>query len=107
MLICAYADSADIKTHKTNAAFFDAGGVVFETVVVEREAKILTILPGLVLEPDSSDLHLEVAVDGSVRCHGTGRHRVIVHRPGGADSSLPFDAEAFASSVGILAPPPP
>ena len=84
----------------------DAGGVVFETAVVEREAKILTILPGLVLEPDSSDLHLEVAADGSIRCHGTGRHRVIVHRPGGADSSLPFDAEAFASSVGILAPPP-
>ena len=61
----------------------DSGEVRFETAVVEREAKILTVLPGMVLEPDDFSLHLEVE-NGKVRCHGTGRHTVTVHLPHGS-----------------------
>ena len=62
----------------------DSGEVRFETAVIEREAKILTVLPGMVLEPDTAELHIEVSETGTVRCHGTGRHTVTVHRPHGS-----------------------
>jgi hypothetical protein len=62
----------------------DSGDVKFETEVVEREAKILTVLPGMVLEPDDSELHLEALKSGKVRCHGTGRHRITVRKADGS-----------------------
>ena len=71
------------------AVSIDAGDVQFETEVVERQAKILTVLPGMVLEPDTCELHIEVAEDGRIRCHGTGMHRVTVHCPGGVCKTVP------------------
>ena len=62
----------------------DTGKIRFETEVVEREAKILTVLPGMVLEPDDFELHLEVLKSGKVRCHGTGKHRITVHKADGS-----------------------
>ena len=62
----------------------DTGRILFETEVVEREAKILTILPAMVLEPDDAELHLEVLKSGKVRCHGTGKHRIAVHKADGS-----------------------
>jgi hypothetical protein len=59
----------------------DNGEMQFETDVVEREAKILTILPGMILEPDSPELHVEVMDDGKIRCHGTGMHQITIHLP--------------------------
>ena len=38
----------------------------------------------MVLEPDDSELHLEVLKSGKVRCHGTGRHRITVHKADGS-----------------------
>ena len=69
----------------------DSGEVQFETEVVERQAKILTVLPGKVLEPDTGELHLEVAEDGAIRCHGTGKHWVTVHRPNGVRETVSVD----------------
>ena len=69
----------------------DTGDVHFETDVVEREAKILTVLPGVVLEPDSCELHLEVAESGAIRCHGTGRHSITLHRPNGVCETVSVD----------------
>ena len=57
----------------------DSGDIQFETEVVEREAKILTVLPNMILEPDSTELHVEVLDDGSIRCHGTGQHQITIH----------------------------
>ena len=57
----------------------DSGDIQFETDVVEREAKILTVLPNMILEPDSPELHVEVLDDGSIRCHGTGSHQITLH----------------------------
>ena len=79
------------KAGNRKAVRIEAGDIQFETGVVERQAKILTILPDLVLEPDSCELHLEVADDGAIRCHGTGRHQVTVHRPNGACETLSVD----------------
>ena len=62
----------------------DTGRIRFETEVVEREAKILTVLPTMVLEPDDFELHLEVLKSGKVRCHGTGKHRIAVHKANGS-----------------------
>ena len=62
----------------------ETGKVRFETEVVEREAKILTVLPDMVLEPDDFELHLEVLKSGKVRCHGTGKHRITVHKADGS-----------------------
>ena len=57
----------------------DNGGIQFETDVVEREAKILTVLPNMILEPDSPELHVEVLDDGGIHCHGTGSHQITIH----------------------------
>ena len=62
----------------------DTGRIRFETEFVEREAKILTVLPTMVLEPDDFELHLEVLKSGKVRCHGTGKHRITVHKADGS-----------------------
>ena len=69
----------------------DSGKIRFETEVVEREAKILTFLPGMVLEPDDFELHLEVLNSGKVRCHGTGKHRITVYKPDGSAKIKPVD----------------
>ena len=68
----------------------DSGEVRFETDIVEREAKILTVLPGMVLEPDTAELHLEIE-DGRIRCHGTGIHRITVHLPDGKTETAELD----------------
>ena len=73
------------------AVHIEAGDVQFQTEVIEREAKILTMLPGVVLEPDSCELHLEVIANGEVRCHGTGRHQITIHRPNGISKMVPVD----------------
>jgi hypothetical protein len=73
------------------AVRIEAGDIQFQTEVVEREAKILTILPGLVLEPDSCELHLEVVANGEVRCHGTGMHQITLHRANGVRETVPVD----------------
>ena len=78
----------------------DSGEVRFETEVVEREAKILTILPGMILEPDDPELHLEVSGD-KVRCHGTGRHQVMIHLA--HDGSLLKTVDLTESTVADLA----
>ena len=57
----------------------DNGDIQFETDVVEREAKILTVLPNMILEPDSPELHVEVLDNGGIRCHGTGGHQITIH----------------------------
>ena len=58
----------------------DSGSVRFETAVTERIPKILTVLPGMILEPDDPSIHLEISGTGKIRCHGTGRHRITIHR---------------------------
>ena len=68
----------------------DGGGVRFETDVTERQAKILTVLPGMVLEPDDPELHVEVSA-GRIRVHGTGVHRLTVHRAGREPEILKLD----------------
>ena len=60
----------------------ESGNIRFETDVVERQAKILTVLPDRVLEPDDYSLHLEITGTGAIRCHGTGMHRITIHKPG-------------------------
>ena len=55
-----------------------AGKVSFETEIVERIPKILTIVDGMVLEPDVPEMHLEVA-QGKVTAHGIGRHAIAIH----------------------------
>lgn len=60
----------------------ESGNIRFETNVVERQAKILTVLPDMVLEPDDFSLHLEITGTGVLRCHGTGMHRITIHKPG-------------------------
>jgi len=59
----------------------------FETEVVEREPKILTILDRAVLEPDA-DLHIEVVSPEKVRIHGTGQGGVTIRRPDGTCETL-------------------
>ena len=62
------------------------GEVSFETAVAEREAKILTVLPGTVLEPMDPRLHLEaraMAEGISILAHGEGVHAVRVHTSSG------------------------
>ena len=81
----------------------DSGDVNFETEVVEREAKILTVLPGMVLEPDDSELHLEVLKSGKVRCHGTGKHRIAVHKAAGKCESKTVDLTKNTSAEIALA----
>ena len=36
----------------------------------------------MILEPDDFSLHLEITGTGSIRCHGTGMHRITIHKPG-------------------------
>lgn len=55
-----------------------AGGVSFETEVTERVPKILTVCPGLVFEPGSPEVHLEVK-NGKLAVHGTGRQGILLH----------------------------
>ena len=69
----------------------DSGDIQFETEVVERQAKILMVLPDLVLEPDTGELHLEVVEDGGIRCHGTGKHQITLHRPNGVRETVAVD----------------
>ena len=63
----------------------------FETDVTERIPKIITLLPGMALEPDDPALHLEITESGALRCHGTGLHRIIVRRPGNRVEALEAD----------------
>ena len=69
----------------------DSGDIQFETEVIERQAKILTVLPGMVLEPDTCELHIEAAEEGQIRCHGTGMHCIMVHRPKGVRETVAVD----------------
>ena len=69
----------------------ECGAVQFETEVIERIPKILTVLPDKVLEPDDPSLHLEISDTGVIRCHGIGLHRIAVHEPGGRVKSLTAD----------------
>ena len=59
----------------------DSGSVRFETAVTERIPKILTVLPGMILEPDDPSIHLEISETGRIRCHGMGTHQITIHRP--------------------------
>ena len=49
----------------------DTGNIRFETEVVEREPKILTVLPDVVLEPEP-EFHIEVLSPRKILVHGTG-----------------------------------
>ena len=80
----------------------DSGKIRFETEVVEREAKILTFLPGMVLEPDDPGLHLEVLKSGKVRCLGTGKHRITVHK---ADGSAKIKTVDLTKTTSAEIPP--
>ena len=31
--------------------------------------------------PCHNVVHLEISGSGKIRCHGTGRHRITIHRP--------------------------
>ncbi len=62
----------------------------FETEVVEREPKILTVLDRAVLEPDAI-LHIEVVGPEKVRIHGTDRGIVNVRRADGTCQELTFE----------------
>ena len=65
----------------------DNGKFRFETEVTERVAKMLTLLPDMILEPADPELHLEVTGENgkyAVRCHGTGKHQLTIHRPDGS-----------------------
>jgi hypothetical protein len=75
----------------SKTVWIDSGDIQFETDVIERQAKILTVLPGMVLEPDTCELHLEVKEDGRIRCHGTGTHRITIHRHGGVRETVSVD----------------
>ena len=62
------------------------GEIAFSTEVVEREAKLLTVLSGMVLEPMDALLHLEINAEGAqitVRAHGEGVHAIRVHTSSG------------------------
>ena len=75
----------------------DGDGIRFETCVVEREPKILTVLDDVVIEPDDPALHLEVTGNGTaLRCHGTGNHTLALHRRDGATETRNID---FGSST--------
>jgi hypothetical protein len=74
----------------------DNGKIQFETEVVEREAKILTVLPNMILEPDSPELHVEVLDDGGIRCHGTGMHQMMIHL---ADRTVIKDVDLMQDTV--------
>ena len=80
----------------------DTGDIHFETDVVERQAKILTVLPGVVLEPDSCELHLDIAESGAVRCHGTGRHPITLHRPNGVCETVSVDLTRSTTAIVCL-----
>ena len=70
--------------------------------MIEREAKILTVLPGMILEPDEAELHLEVLKSGKVRCHGTGKHRITVHK---ADGSAKIKTVDLTKTTAAEIPP--
>ncbi|MFA6931370.1 MAG: hypothetical protein WCT05_13675, partial [Lentisphaeria bacterium] len=72
------------------AVTIENGTVRFETTVKEREAKILTVLPQIILEPSDPSLHLEVRHDGII-CHGTGKYIIAVHKPNGKTEKLAVD----------------
>ncbi len=59
-------------------------------------------VPSMVLEPDTSELHLEVIESGSIRCHGTGTHHVMVHRPGGVRETVAVDLTRFTIAELLL-----
>ena len=80
----------------------ESGDVRFETNVVEREAKILTILPGMVLEPDDFSLHLEITGTGTIRCHGTGMHRIMIHKPGNRTETCTADLTETTVQESVL-----
>lgn len=54
----------------------------FETMVREREPKIITILPRAVLE-QSPELHIEYQKDDTLKLHGTGTQSLLIHTPEG------------------------
>ena len=54
----------------------------FETMVREREPKIITILPQAVLE-QSPELHIEYIKNNVLKLHGTGTQFLIIHAPDG------------------------
>ncbi|MBR5837775.1 MAG: hypothetical protein IKZ84_04455, partial [Victivallales bacterium] len=74
----------------------ESGDIQFETDVVEREAKILTVLPNMILEPDSPELHVEVLDDGSIRCHGTGSHQITIHFANGCSQIKNVDLDSYS-----------
>jgi hypothetical protein len=59
----------------------------------------------MVLEPDTCELHIEVAEDGALRCHGMGKHRVTVHRPNGVRETVSVDLTRTTASdrINVLA----
>ena len=65
------------------------------TTVTERQAKILTILPGAVLEYEDLSLHLEILSCGekscNVRCHGKGRYSLLVRKKNDYCETIVFD----------------
>ena len=81
----------------------DSGSVRFETDVTERIPKILTVLPGMILEPDDPSVHLEISETGKIRCHGTGKHRIAVHKADGKCESKTVDLTKNTSAEIALA----
>ena len=69
----------------------DSDGVRFDTSVVEREPKILTVLGDVVIEPDEASLHIEPLGGRRIRCHGTGTHTLALHRKDGATETRNID----------------
>ena len=69
----------------------------FATTVTERQAKILTVLPGAVLEYEDLSLHLEILSCGekscNVRCHGKGRYTLLVWKKNDYCETIVFDLE--------------
>ena len=57
-------------------------GMSFETEVVEREAKILTILPEVVIESGTA-IHIEVPDNGHIRLYGSGKQEILLRYKNG------------------------
>ena len=68
-----------------------------DTEIIEREAKILTVLKNAVIETDEQ-LHVEVVNTGMLRIHGRNQGVVKVHKSAGdyREFTVEFDKTPFA-----------
>ncbi|MBO5668261.1 MAG: hypothetical protein J6S43_03965 [Lentisphaeria bacterium] len=65
-------------------------GMSFDTEVVEREAKIFTVLPEAVVESDI-DIHIEVIDDEHIRLYGSGETEITVRYKSGVIEAYRVD----------------